>query len=290
MAKKALRGKVERIEVNEIHASRVHFHLLGTSPLICNRFQQKAWQELLLPSLSRNQAALEQSLKHDPFAEFRGSVYKNRDPKTKALVHMPNGAFHKAICHAALDIPGAKKAQIERLTKVVDVNIDLFGIPSIFCAMVRNSDISRTPDVRTRAIFQEWAVGVTVQYITAIITERSVVNLAGASGKIIGVGDWRSQKGGNFGAYDVVGADNADWNRIVKTQGRVAQQKAFATPIFYDEETEELLVWFEQEIQRREAMGKTEAGRKRNGSKPPKGVTIHRTRGKPGDEDYLGAQ
>jgi hypothetical protein len=277
----------ERIEVSEIHSSEVIYHLLGESPLIMNRFQQKAWQELLLPKLSANRASLEQSLKHDPLAEFRGSVYKNRDPKTKALAHIPSGAFHKAISAAALDMPGAKKAQIERLTKVVDIHVDLFGLPNIFCAMVRNSDMSRTPDVRTRAIFPEWAVKIRVQHITAIITERSVTNLVGAAGKIVGIGDWRSQKGGNFGSYRVVEADDKDWTRIVKMQGRVAQEKAFETPIYHDEETEELLLWFEQEILRREQFGKTEAGRR----KLPKGVKIHKVKnGNDGVEQYVGIE
>jgi hypothetical protein len=285
MAKKA---KSEHgIIVNEIEVKWVTFFLLGTSPLITNRFQQKAWQELLLPSLAKNQAALEQSLKHDPFAEFRGSVYKNRDAKSKAMVHFPSGAFHAAICDAALDMPGAKKAQIERLTKVVDVHIDLFGIPNIFCAMVRNSDISRTPDVRTRAIFPEWAVKIRVQYVTAIITERSVANLTGAAGKIIGIGDWRSQKGGNFGSFDMVSENDASWKRIVEKQGRVAQQKAFATPTFYDEETEELLTWFEQEILRREQTHKTEAGASHKRT-PKSKIHVVKGDGK-GGEIYLGA-
>ena len=248
----------DRVDIQKIEMSIITFNLLGTSPLICNKFQQKAWQEMLLPSRQTNRAALETKLKHDPYAEFRGSVYMNRDKKEKALLHLPSGAFHASIAAAAIDLPGAKKAQIERLTKVEDMHINLFGAPQIMCAMVRNSDISRTPDVRTRAIFPQWALRITVRYVTRLITERSVAHLVGAAGIIIGIGDWRSQKGGKFGSFEAVSDDNKAWKSIMETQGRAAQEKALATPIYFDEDTEELLMWFDEEVRRREMGDQTE--------------------------------
>lgn len=260
MPKKAV-DKEQPIVINEIEMTTITFCVLGTSPLIMNRFQQKAWQELLLPSARKNHAERAATLKHDPVAEFRGAAYRNRDLNSPAYTHIPNGSFKGALASAALDIPGATKAKMERLTAIVETNIDLFGIPNIFCAMVRNSDMNRTPDVRTRPIFPEWAAKVSVRYVRSLLTERTIANLFGAAGMIVGIGDWRPQKNGSYGCWKCVPETDADFKRITAKQGRKAQEAAFATPIYFDEDTEELLTWFEKEIRVREREGMLDGGK-----------------------------
>jgi hypothetical protein len=250
MAKKAEKNAV--LEIQNIEMRLATFYILGTSPMIMNRFSQKAWQELLFPAARRSRAELDQSLKHDPVAEFRGALYKNRDAKMPTLVHVPSGAFHGAIASAALDIPGAAKAKIERLTGIVDANINLYGVPYLFMAMVRNSDMNRTPDVRTRPVFPEWACKIQVSYVRTVLTERTIANLLGAAGSIVGIGDWRRQKGGSYGAFEIVEEGNADWKRITRDQGRKAQQAAFDSPACHDLDSEELFSWFQAELLRRE--------------------------------------
>jgi hypothetical protein len=286
-----------QLEIQEIKIDEVTMNFLGTSPMIMNRFAAKAWRELLFPSIRQNRAGLEQSLKHDPPAEFRGALYVNRDLKEKTLIHVPSGAFHGALSAVALDIPGTAKAKIERLTKIVELQVNLYGTPEIYCAMVRNSDQNRTPDVRTRPIFPEWCGTITFRYIRGILTERTVVNLFGAAGKIVGIGDWRGQKGGPFGAYDVVESNNADFKRIVKTQARTAQDKAFKSPGFFDENTEELLTWFSEEVARREMLGQLidaedhelvdRKGKRRPMPKGP--VILEKLDGK-GEAEYVGIE
>ncbi len=292
MAKAVKKKTDEVIEVQEIVMRDFRANLLGASPMIMNRFAFKAWQELLLPSKRENRASLEQSLKHDPFSEFRGAMYLNRDSKRPTLIHLPTGAIHGALSSAALDMPGAAKAKIERLTKVVDLQVDLYGTPHIFCAMVRNSDIGRTPDVRTRPIFPEWCLTVTLRYAAALVTERTVANLLSAAGLLIGIGDWRGQKGGPYGAFQLVGDGDARFQQVKKMHGRAAQQKAFDTPIFYDADTEELLTWFEGEVRRREMEG--QLGRKgvRGAAAMPKTkVFIEKgANGRKGDGEFVSAE
>jgi hypothetical protein len=240
------------LEIQELQMSEVTMHILGSSPMIQHRFPFKAWQELLLPSKQKNRAELEGTLKHDPINEFRESLYRNRDKTSPAMFHVPNAQFHSAIAGAAIDIAGAKKAVIERLTQVTDVNINLFGVPQFFMAMVRNSGFNATPDVRTRPIFPEWACAVTLRYMRPNLTERVMGRLAGAGGKIRGIGDWRPEKGGPYGTWDIVSSDNPDYRRILSKQGRAAQQKAWDNPVAFDIDSEELFAWYQAEIHRRE--------------------------------------
>jgi len=241
----------EKIEIAQIGMGRMKFHLLGTSPMIMHRFAAKAWQELLLPSAKKNAAAKAESLKHDPLQEFRECIYRNRDPERPTAVHFPSGAFSKAIAAAALDLPGASKAQILRLVSVTSVQVDIYGVPTLGMDMVRSSDMARTPDVRTRAYFAEWACAIDVEFVASLIGEAQITNLLAAAGIITGLGDYRPQKGGNFGKFKVVMRDDPEFLRVLK-QDRRAQEAAMADPSFYNEEAAELYGWFNDEVKRRE--------------------------------------
>jgi hypothetical protein len=236
----------------EMRLGQLHCHIVGTSPMIMHRFSAKAQRELLMPSPKKNRAEKEASLKHDPIAEFRDSIYLNRDPSTPAAVHIPSNAFSAALANAALDVPGATKSQLMRLTTVADTHINLFGVPKLFMAMTRSSDMGRTPDVRTRAIFPRWACKVSINFVSSLLKEKQIANLLATAGLIIGIGDWRSQKGGSYGGFRIAGKDDPEYLEIVKSQGRKAQLSAIENPVCYDADSEELMAWFETEIMKRE--------------------------------------
>ena len=119
-------------------------------------------------------------------------------------------------------------------------------------AITRSADMNRTPDVRTRAILPEWACKLRITFTKPILREQSIANLLAAAGFQSGVGDWRQEKGsGSYGSFKLVSADDKDFLRIVKTQGRKVQQDALDTPIAYNSETEEMLAWFNVETKRR---------------------------------------
>ena len=183
------------IDIERIAMGRITVHVLGTTPLIMHRFASKAWHELLLPAVKKNAAAKAADLKHDPLHEFRQCCYTNRNPNEPTLLHYPAGAFSKATASAALDIPGAKKAQILRLVSIASTQINLYGVPMLGMDMVRSSDMARTPDVRTRAYLPEWTASIEVEFVRSLIGEAQIVNLLAAAGVIVGVGDYRPQTG-----------------------------------------------------------------------------------------------
>lgn len=240
------------IEIQEIKVGRVKCYIVGVTPMIMHRFDKKAWEELLFPKGRANRAEREQSLKHDPIGEFRGALYLNRDPKQPAAIHIPAGSFSAAISNAALDLPGASKAQIKRLTTISSTQINLFGVPKLIMNMVRSSDQNRTPDVRTRPIFPEWACEIEIEYISSLIREGQVINLLGAAGKIGGIGDWRPQKGGSYGKFRIVQMNDPEYLRITKTQGKIKQEQAIKKPVAFDADSEDMLAWFEAEVRARE--------------------------------------
>lgn len=240
------------IVIQTVDKGVLEFCVLGKSPLIMNRMSQKVWFELLAPKGKKNATEKASSLKHDPIKEFRDSPYRMTDSKSPTLLAILPTAFKRAMGTAALDTPGAKKAQIGRLVYVEGEQIAVYGVPRVFMTIVRSADINRTPDVRTRAMLPEWACRLSVSFTKPILREQSISNLLAAAGFQAGVGDWRQEKGsGSYGSFELVAPNHPDFKRIVATQGRKAQQAALDNPVAYNDETSEMLAWFDVEIKRR---------------------------------------
>ncbi len=253
--KKAVVESTE-ISITTLQEGEMTFCILGTSPLICNRMAMKAWHDLLMP-YKKTAADKAGSLKHDPIAEFRASPYLMRHADA------PNGAeaptalavlptyFKQAMCTAALRTPGAKKTEIAQLVNVQWDRMPVYGVPKVFCSITRSADMNRTPDVRTRAIIPEWACVLKIRFQKPILREQTIADLLAIAGRVSGIGDWRQEKGsGSFGSFALVSADHPDFVRIMQL-GREVQEYALDNPEAYDEETAELLSWFEVETKKR---------------------------------------
>lgn len=251
------------IVIKPVTISVVSLALIGTTPLILNRVSEKARHELLLPHGPKNQAERASTLKHDPIAEFRAAPDRLLADDGATLLAIPTGAIKGAMMTAALDMPGAKKAQIGRLVSVEGERAPIWGVPKVFMRIVRSADMNRTPDVRTRAILHEWATLVTVKFVTPILNESSVVNLLNAGGATCGLGDWRAEKGkGDYGSYRLTNQDDPAYQRIVREGGRAVQMEAMEQAEPYDQDTSELLEWFQAEASSR---GKSAAKGARTG-------------------------
>lgn len=239
------------ISIIEVQQGRFEVCILGKTPLILNRMSEKAARELLLPR-KKTAADKAANLKHNPPEEYRASAYKTTgDDAATRLLHLAT-AFKKALSSVATDIPGAAKAQIGRLTWVEGEYVPIYGTPKLFMSITRSADMNKTPDVRTRAIVPEWACRIAVTYVKPILREKDVVNLLAAAGIMRGIGDWRPEKGSAvYGQFELVGEKDERFVRIMKTGGRVAQDKALADPECYNPESAELFAWFVAEADRR---------------------------------------
>lgn len=249
----ATKKKAEGTEIHltEVKRATIGFNVVGITPFVANRMSEKVKMGLLLPRGGRMTSADKlTNLKHEPRTEFRNSIYTLNEGPTLAAV--PSAAFKRAIANAALDVPGAKKTQIGRLSWVEGQLVSLYGEPELFMAIVRQAGIDRTPDVRTRAIFPQWAATVEMSFITPLLNETTLANLLAAAGLIVGVGDGRQEKGAlNFGQFRLAESDDAEFQEIMKRGTKDVQMKAMEACKCYDDETSRLLEWYDGEITRR---------------------------------------
>jgi len=242
--------KTQEVKVDQMKWESIELAIVGISELILHAMPSKAKQELLYPSGPKSRSEKKLTMKHNPYLEFLECPYRFTDdnnPPTRFGFKCES--MGKAIQCAALDIPTVAKTEIGRLSWVEGTLMPVWGIPEMMMTIVRQAGIAKTPDVRTRMVLRRWATKFKVSYLTPNLNQASMVNLVAAAGVTNGIGDWRRQKGGNFGMFKIVPPDDKEYLEIVKAGGREAQDDAIKMENlrFFDAETEELYRWFEDE-------------------------------------------
>jgi hypothetical protein len=249
---------LKKAEVGEIQVPRLTqgvatLRIIGQTPLFQNRMANKAKQTLLVGGRKKT-AADRVQLKHDPLAEFRDSAEIMKDGPTALGVRVT--AIKGAMCTAALETAGITKTSAQRLLFMPGDLVPLYGTPQLRMDVVRSADINRTPDVRSRCFLPTWGVEVEIRFITPQLALSSVVALLCNAGVLVGIGDFRQEKGkGGFGAFRVLGEGDKDreWDDLVKHHGRKAQEAALRAPEYADGDTADLMAFFESEKKRRAA-------------------------------------
>ena len=251
MAKKP--AQTEEIQVQPLRRATIRLRIVGETPLFQNRMANKAKQQLLVGSQRKTKADRVQ-IKHNPLEEFRDSAEVLADGPTALGIRVT--AIKAAMCTAALETAGLTKTSAQRLLFMPGDFAPLYGTPQLRMDVVRSADINKTPDVRTRAFLPRWGAEVEIQYIVPQLSATSVVSLLCNAGVLIGLGDFRQEKGkGAFGSFRVLGEGEQDdeWDDLVASHARAAQEEALREPEYADKDTTDLMEYFAAEVKRRAA-------------------------------------
>ncbi len=241
------------VSVQPLKRASTRLRIIGTTPLFQNRMSEKMRQYFLAGGGKKTKAE-RAAIKHDPIAEYRSSAETLPDGPTALGLRVV--AVKAAMITAALETPGLTKSSTQRLLFMPGDHVPLYGTPQLRLDIVRSADMAKTPDIRSRAFLPKWGAEIEVQYIIPQLSAMSVISLLCNAGVLIGVGDFRQEKGkGSFGCFRVIGdgEDDDEWNELVAHHGRAAQEKALAAPEYANEETAELMEFYQSEIKRRAA-------------------------------------
>lgn len=247
----AKKKEVTIVEVKALRRGSLKLRIIGVTPLFQNRMANKVLTGLLLGSQKKT-ASERKEIKHHPFEEFRSSA--EIVPSGATALGIRTIAIKSAMSTAAIETDGLTKAGVQRLLYLPGEHFALYGTPQLRIDVVRCADIARTPDMRSRAFLPIWGAEVVIQYITPQLNPNSVASLLCNAGALIGIGDYRQEKGkGNFGLFRVLGENEQDdeWDLLVKHHGRKAQLAALANPEFANTETAELCALYASEVNRR---------------------------------------
>lgn len=248
--KKAESGE---LHIHALKQGRVTLRMIGSTPLYFNSMSAKAMRTLLVGGAKKT-AAERKLLKHDPETEYRDSVYRMETGET--LLGFPAPGIKGAMSTAALETAGITKSSVQRLIFLPQQKVQVWGTPYMKMDVVRSADVNKTPDVRTRAFLPRWCAEVDIAYVTPTLSLQGIVSLLTNAGAIVGIGDFRQEKGrGSFGTFSVSGDGdtNALWDELTQNEAREAQQYALDNPQPADDTTRELLEFLHEERIRRAA-------------------------------------
>lgn len=234
------------VSVQPLRVERLECYIAGVSGLYCHRMTAKASRDLLVGGRKKT-AADKKQIKHHPRAEFEASMFLTGRPPTP-YVEFPAGAIKRALRTAAIESEGITGASVDRLLWVEDERIPIHGMPLLRMDVVRSADVGRTPDVRTRAYFPAWASKFTISYTGMTISD--ITTLLQNAGHIVGIGDFRQEKGrGAYGRWAVV--SEAEFKGMtVKHAAQKAAVEA-AMPDTGHGDTATLLTHYDDEVAKR---------------------------------------
>lgn len=251
------KAEVGEVVIDTLKTGMVRARIIGRTPLYMNSMSAKTKRTLMLGG-GKKTAAEKKELKHQPYEEFADSLYRIGAGPTALCFPAPG--IKAAMATAALETAGITKTSVQRLIFLPQQSVPIWGLPYLKMDVVRSADMARTPDVRTRGFLPRWCAEIDITFTQPTLSYKGILSLLSNAGIIVGIGDFRQEKGrGSFGTFNV-GTDQSEgdfleeWNEIV-AEGRTAQLTAMKnpTPVPDDYETESLLQMFDEALNSRQA-------------------------------------
>jgi hypothetical protein len=191
----------KKAELQPIKVESVQIKIKGLSPLIMHRWSEKARKEMLDKQMKKTVKKEAKS----PEEQYESSVYKLDDGR----IGFPADAFKKAMIRGAKQIglvmTDARTSFFvhgEYCTRDDRELVPLTGEVAPREDMVRLN--GATADIRFRGQVLDWSATLHISYNASITSFDQVVNMLHAAGYGVGVGEWRPEKDGTFGRFEVV--------------------------------------------------------------------------------------
>lgn len=190
---------VAQIILEPIPREILEIRIEGATPLIVNQFGAKAMRIML----ERQQGIKKPKEARDPAADYEASIHRLTDGRFgfpavgfKGATVSGARAFKGSITMAALR-PMLYFFPDDRATGLIAIA----GKPHMREDVVRNA--TGVADLRYRAEFTDWSATLRVEFSPHLIDRRSVLALVAEGGRN-GIGEWRPERGGVNGTYEVV--------------------------------------------------------------------------------------
>lgn len=189
----------ESIDVPDIETQIVPFHVAGLSPLLVNNFDDKTRQQI---EDSQGGKVSEKGKKapRNPEEEYQRA--RLLDAKGRDCVP---ARYIKAAIVTAATLAELHKTVVRSTLFVLGELLPIEGdAPHMATHMVRVGRFgSKQPMPRYRAQYDNWGLSFRVQFEPRIISPQKLVYLVRRAGLNVGLCEWRPEKNGEFGRFDV---------------------------------------------------------------------------------------
>lgn len=208
MAKK----NVEVVEIPQVKLKVFELKIVGDTPLIMNKWSEKAKQEMLDKQMKKATSVKEAK---NPIANAINSIYWLEGKPIENTIE----AFENAVKNGArVGFPsiGFKQcaASAGYRNKLTKDKVSVYGAFNILEELTEiHGDISfredmvtianGSADIRYRGQVDNWWAVLTIKYNESTYSQEQIINLINLGGFSVGVGEWRTEKGGIYGSFHV---------------------------------------------------------------------------------------
>ncbi len=187
------------VTVKAIQRRLVSFQIVGLTTMIQHQWSEKAKEAMR--KKHRGTKTKDRSAR-DPQKEFEDATYRT----TKGEYGIPVSALKTAVIGAAHKDIGIEKTLVR---KALFIHCDDSGgviamdcdAPEIVEDTVRVGQGSA--DLRYRPYFHRWAVNIVCEIDEDLLTVETLCILVNRAGFGVGIGEWRPEKGGEHGRFEI---------------------------------------------------------------------------------------
>ena len=197
------------VSISRIGTETLSIPIVGTAPLIVHKFSEKSKRQMLDAMQGRKNPKQPK----DPQVDYEAAMYRHDDDG----YGFPVIAFKAASVGACRFFGKSFPMTTARQCIFMDAEFskrDGQKLARIMGEPHMREDVVRVgqggTDLRYRPEFTEWQTTLTVVYVKSMLTRESVLSLVDAGGMGVGVGEWRPEKKGDFGTYQIDGTRDVE--------------------------------------------------------------------------------
>lgn len=189
------------VSLKPIARARMTFGIRSTSPLLMHQWSEKA-KQMMRDKQQEGKKTKTRDLR-SPKEEAKSATYTTADGD----VGIPAMAFKSAIVAAAHKDIGIEKTLVRKALFLICDDPNMV-IPFSECAdPIVREDMVRvgmgSADLRYRPEFKTWKAEVALEIDSELLQDKDVLALVGRAGFGVGICEWRPEKGGEFGRFEI---------------------------------------------------------------------------------------
>lgn len=209
------------VTLEEMQQSVLTTRIQGISPFIQHKWSKKAEQEM------RDKHAgvrVKNREIRDPEQEFRDAAYVCEDGR----FGFPAGGIKACLIGAAHKDIGLEKTLLRKSLFIIpDDPINNLIALETDDPLMREDTVrvgAGSTDLRYRPEFRNWSMILNFEFDAQALTQPTILNLVQRAGFGVGLGEWRPEKGGENGRFEV----DVNFETLVSTKAQFAEQREAA--------------------------------------------------------------
>jgi len=173
----------------------------GITPFLSHRFSPEAIEEMEGKKEKRAKGTRKAK---DPKALYLQSLYPVPGA-ANSVYGIPAVAFKQSMVRACRHKADRSMAEMKGI-----IFVEGYILPIRDSKPEMDSRIARirgTADLRHRGVFRgPWKVDLSIRIIADTVSPEEVLELLALAGELVGVGDYRPEKAGEFGRFEIIGS------------------------------------------------------------------------------------